>query len=102
MTQERKCLRLESGLQRLADWSDTAGQVEKNAAYKALFSIAEGAVFRAYQIVDDVKRPQEFFVLVRPGLVIKVCLRHCDAFGIVYIGSMDDAPDHDRDVDRVA
>lgn len=90
---ERALLRLDRGVPLLERWSAAVGQTERNAAYKALFAIADGSVFRAYTIVDDAARPREFSVVVRDGLIIKVCLRHPDAFGIVYIGSLDDAPD---------
>ena len=95
-------MRLHSGLDRLERWSRTAGQTEKNAVYKALFAVADGSVFWAYEVLDDTSRGHEFFVLVRKNLVVKICLHDRDTFGIVYIGSLHSAPDLDRGIDRVA
>jgi Family of unknown function (DUF6235) len=80
-------LRLTTGLQRLERWSLTASQLEKNAVYRALFSIIDGSVFRAYRIVDDAEQTREFFVVIRDDLIIKIRLSNFDAFGIVYIGA---------------
>lgn len=102
MAEERSCLRLGLGLTRLEEWAEQASQVEKNLAYKALFSVADGSVFRMYDILDDVNRAREFFVLVRENLVIKVCFHQSNAFGIVYIGSPSGAPGFDLGIDNAA
>lgn len=96
------CFRLSMGLARLEQWAAGAGQVDKNAAYKALFAISDGSFFRTYKVLDDVDRTGDFFVLVRQELVIKVRFYQFNEFGIVYIGSLDEAPDIDFGVDRSA
>lgn len=88
-------IRLTTGLRRLERWSATAGQIEKNAVYQALFSIIDGSVFRTYEILDDTERSREFFVVVREDIVIKVRMAGFDTFGILYIGSPAEAPDPD-------
>jgi uncharacterized protein DUF6235 len=83
----RARFRMDTGLEVLEDWTDTAKQSVKNAMYKALFAVADGSVFRTYKIVDDLQRPSEFFVLVRDDLVLKIRVNSFDSFGITYIGS---------------
>jgi hypothetical protein len=90
MAEERRSLRLSSGLRRLEQWSTTASQNEKNAVYKALFAIADGSAFSSYKIIHDFNRMGELAVQVRDDLFVKICFRHFDAFGIVHIGSLDD------------
>ncbi|MGQ0841203.1 DUF6235 family protein [Actinokineospora sp.] len=97
MSQGHSRLRLNLGFARLEEWADKAGQVEKNALYKALFAISDGSVFRSYKVLDDVQRTGEFFVLVRDNLVVKVCFRDVGAFGVLYIGTPAEAPDLDAD-----
>lgn len=88
---------MSSGFRRLEQWAANAGQSDKNAAYKALFAIADGSAFREYTITHDVHRLGELVVQVKDDLVIKICFRHFDAFGLVYIGSHAGA-----DVDQAA
>lgn len=88
---------MSSGFRRLEEWSTSAGQNEKNAAYKALFAIADGTAFRDYTITHDVARLGELVIQVRDNLMIKIRFRHFDAFGLVYIGSHAGA-----DVDQAA
>lgn len=104
MSKERKRFRLDQGMGRLEEWANTANQVDKNAIYKVLFSVADGSVFRTYKVLDDVHQSQEFFVLVRENLVVKICYHEHDAFGIIYIGPIDEAPDIDLglDIDKTA
>lgn len=85
-------LRLSRGSWRLDRWAATAGQIQKNAAYAALFAIVDGSVFRRYVTVDDVHRGRDFFVLVRDNLVIKVSAANFEAFGLLYIGPPETAP----------
>lgn len=82
----RPRFRMDTGLDVLEEWADSATQSEKNAVYKALFATSEGSVFRSYRTVDDMQRPNEFFVLVKDNLVIKLRVTCFDSFGIVYIG----------------
>jgi|GEM_PF-4034747 len=86
-----------AGFRRLEQWAATAGQADKNAAYRALFAIADGSAFRRYTITHDVAHLGELEVQVKSDLVIKICFRHFDAFGLVYIGSRTGA-----DVDQAA
>jgi hypothetical protein len=79
-------LRLDSGLALLDTWAATAGQTEKNAVYEVLLNVPDGSVFRTHAIIDDRDRPQEFFVVARDDLVVKICMPNFDSFGIVYIG----------------
>jgi hypothetical protein len=75
--------RLETGLELLDDWAATAGQVDRNAMYRALFAVADGSVAKSHKVFDD--RAHEFSVLVRKDLVLEVCLGS-DSFGIRYVG----------------
>jgi hypothetical protein len=89
--------RLDSGLDRLEEWSRAAGQVEKNAVYEALFAVLNGTAFRRYRILNDLERPHEFFVIVRDQLVVKVNFTSADTFGIVYIGAPTGPPGRNVD-----
>lgn len=92
-------MRLDAGLDWIERWSPTAGQAAQNALYKALFAIADGSVFSAYLTIADLDEAEEFFVLVRGDLVLKVRLGYPDAFGIVFIGPMREAPGRGLDID---
>ncbi|HEY0641603.1 MAG TPA: DUF6235 family protein [Pseudonocardiaceae bacterium] len=99
---DNKCLRLSVGLTRLEQWAANAGQVDKNAVYKALFAVSDGSVFRTHTIVEDLHSSHEFLVLVRDDLVLKIRVRHLDAFEIIYIGSLGQAPGLDLDINMEA
>lgn len=90
MARELERLRLEPGSGPLEQWAATAGQVDKNAVYMALFAVADGSVFRAYETHDD-EQPREFMVVVREDLVIKIHLRDQGLFGLSYIGPVENA-----------
>jgi hypothetical protein len=92
VTKGRRRFRLNMGMARLDEWAATAGQIDKNAVYKALFSVSDGTVFQNYKVLDDVHQPREFFVVVREHLVIKISFHESDAFGILYIGPINDTP----------
>jgi hypothetical protein len=92
MAEGHGSLRLRSGLGRLDRWSRAASQSDKNAAYRALFAVADGTAHGSYEIRDEPGRSQEFSVLVRGDLVITVCLHGRQSFDIVYIGSRRRAP----------
>ncbi|MGH3756266.1 DUF6235 family protein [Actinophytocola sp.] len=81
--------RMETGLDVLAEWAETARQSELNAIYKALFAMVDGSLFRTYRIVDDFQRPSELFVIVKDDLVLKIRVNSFDSFGIVKIGPRD-------------
>ena len=103
MTRGRRRFRLDMGMARLDDWADTANQIDRNAVYKALFSVADGTVFQAYKVLDDVHQAREFFVMVRDDLVVKICFHESDAFGILYIGPINDGPELEQiDIDKSA
>ncbi|MEO3977667.1 DUF6235 family protein [Streptomyces sp. CAU 1734] len=95
-------LRLESGWDLLEKWSDTAGQINKNAVHKALFAIADRTAFRTYETFDDATQPRDFFVLVKDNLVLKICVRDFHAFAIAYVGPIDGAPGIDLGTGRAA
>jgi hypothetical protein len=80
------------GAWRLDQWAVDAPQADRNAACEALFSIVDGSVFGRFSIVDDASRGREFFVIVRPHLVLKVSITHFNAFGLLYIGTPQGAP----------
>jgi hypothetical protein len=102
VTKGRRRFRLNMGMARLESWAATAGQIDKNAVYKALFAVSDGTVFQNYKVLDDVHQAREFFIMVRPVLVVKICFHETDAFGILYIGPIDDAPDLDLGLDKSA
>src|SRR5579859_6054451 len=88
--------RLASGLEILDRWSAQAGQAEKNIVHDVLFALAEKSVFADYDVVDDVTKTLEFFVLARGELTVKVRVHGLDSFGIVYVGPTCDAPGLDQ------
>lgn len=87
-----KGLRLSRGSWHLDRWADGAAQIHKNAAYAALFALVDGSAFSTYQVLDDVDRGREFFLVLREDLVIKVAVANFDTFGLLYIGPPDGAP----------
>lgn len=98
MTEESRGRRLDTGLQQLDEWTESANQVEKNALYESLFAVLNGTVFRRYRILNDLERPHEFFVVVRENLVVKIHFDHADTFGILYIGVPIGPPERNVDV----
>lgn len=78
--------RLETGLDVLDDWSESASQSQKNAVHKALFAMLDDTLFRTYRVVDDYQRPSELFVIVKDDLVMKIRINCFDSFGVVHIG----------------
>lgn len=89
--------RLDSGLDLLEEWSLTAGQIEQNALYDALFAVLNGTVFRRYRIVSDLERPNNFFVVVRDKLVVKIRFTSADTFAIMYVGAPTGPPGRNVD-----
>jgi hypothetical protein len=102
VTKGRRRFRLNMGMARLESWAATAGQIDKNAVYKALFAVSDGTVFQTYKVLDDVHQAREFFILVRQELVVKICFHETDAFGILYIGPINEAPDLEIDIEKSA
>jgi hypothetical protein len=86
-TLPRGTFRLETGLDVLAYWAETADQAQKNAVYKALFAMLDGSLLRTYRVIDDFKRPGELFIIVRDDLVLKIRIHCFDSFGIVDLGA---------------
>lgn len=78
--------RLETGLEVLEEWAETANQSKKNAIYKALFAMQDGSLFRTYRVVDDFQRSNEVYVIVKDNLMMKIRVNCVDSFGIVEIG----------------
>ena len=90
----RTRFRLETGLDVLDLWTETARQAHKNAVYKALFAMLDGSLFRTYRVVDDYQRPAELFVIVRDDLVMKIRINCFDSFGVVHIGPPNEVTRH--------
>lgn len=88
----RARFRMDTGIEVLGNWAEDARQSRKNAVYRALFAVADGTVFRTYRIVDDFKQANEFFIVLRDDLVVKVRVHDFDSFGVVYIGPGANAP----------
>ncbi|NBE53772.1 DUF6235 family protein [Streptomyces boluensis] len=88
----RPQFRLDSGWDVFEEWSQSAGQIEKNAVHKALFAIADRTAFTDYEILDVTAPTRDVFVLVRKDLVLKVHLRDLDTFAIAYVGPAAAAP----------
>lgn len=78
--------RMETGLEVLDEWAETATQSKKNAIYKALFAMQDGSLFRTYRVVDDFQHANELYVIVKDNLVMKIRVNCVDSFGIVEIG----------------
>lgn len=78
--------RMESGVDVLDAWAETASQSKKNALYRALFAMQDGSLFRTYRVIDDFQRPNEVFVIVKDDLVMKIRINCVDSFDIVAIG----------------
>lgn len=98
ITEESSGRRLDTGLQRLDAWAESASQVEKNALYEALFAVLNGTVFRRYRILNDLEHPNEFFAVVREKLVVKIHFPDAESFGITYIGEPISPPERNADV----
>jgi hypothetical protein len=79
-------LRLVAGLTVLDQWSEGALQCERNSLYKALFAVADGSVFVAYEIMVDNTKPYNFMIRVKEDLVAKIRMPRIDAFAILGIG----------------
>jgi Family of unknown function (DUF6235) len=85
--------RLETGIEVLEDWAETASQSKKNAVYRALFAMIDGSLFRTYRVVDDFQRSNELYVIVKDDLVMKIRVNCFDSFGVVGIGPCGSATD---------
>ena len=79
--------RLDAALDALDEWSETATEEDLDALYTALFAIADESVCGTYEVVDDPQRLNEFVVVVKPDLMLKIKVRSFDSFGILQIGS---------------
>ena len=89
-------LRLASGMELLERWSEHATQVEKNIVYQVLFAVVDRSVFTDYDIVDDITKPPEFFVIARCDLTVKIRVYDFGSCGVIYIGPTCAAPGLDR------
>lgn len=103
MTGPVKRLTLESGLDRLEQWSVEAGKTEQNLVYEALFSVVEGTVSWAYATVVD-PDGDGFSVHVRHDIVLRIRLTGDGGFAVVSVRAQDragsPAAGHDADPDR--
>jgi hypothetical protein len=88
--------KLTSGVEVLDKWSRDATQVEKNLVHQVLFSMVSGSLFAIYDVIDDVEKTMEFFVLAKFDLTVKLRVHGLDSFGIIYIGPTCSAPGLDR------
>ena len=88
----RSAFRLASGLELLEEWSRRATQVEKNVVDEVLFAIVGRSVFTDYDVVDDVRKTMEFFVLAKCDLTVKIRVHSLESFGIGYVGPTCEAP----------
>jgi hypothetical protein len=88
----RARFRMETGLEVLENWAEDACQDAKEAVYRALFAVADRSVFYTHRVVNDYQRANEFCVVLREELVLKVRVHDVDSFGIVYIGHSANAP----------
>lgn len=98
---ESRRFQLNDGVDQLDRWAERASQEHKSVLYRALFTVTDGSVFRNYGVLRDVANPWEHFVLVREDLVLKISFNDHDAFGILYIGPLEEAPGLDLAVDAV-
>jgi hypothetical protein len=89
-------LRVISGFDVLERWSERATQVEKNIVQRVLFAVVERSVFTSFDVVDDVTKTMEFFVLSRCELTVKIRIHDFDSCGIVYVGPTCGAPGLDQ------
>lgn len=85
-SQHTTTFRMETGLDVLEDWSETASPREKNAVYKALFAMQDGSLFRTYRVIDDFQHAGELFVIVTNDLVMKIRVNRVDSFSVTAIG----------------
>jgi hypothetical protein len=85
--------RLETGIDVLENWAETASQTKKNAIYRALFAMLDGTLFRTYRVIDDFQRLNEVFVIVKDDLAMKIRVNSVDSFDIVAIGPCGQAAD---------
>lgn len=88
----RTHFRMDTGTDVLAAWGETASQSHKTAVYRTLFSVLDGSLFRTHNLVDGFTVPSEFFVVLKPELVVKLRVNAFNSFGVVYIGPWEDAP----------
>jgi len=77
--------RMDSGLDVLDVWAESASQTKKNAIYEALFAMQDGSLFRTYRVIDDFQLLNEVFVIVKDDLVMKIRINSIDSFDIVAI-----------------
>lgn len=79
-------LRLTEGLPVLERWAASASQADKNAMYKALFSVGDGTAFLIYDVFPE-GRSKRFTFHVKENLRIKIGLQSKESFGILHIGA---------------
>ncbi|TCO54397.1 DUF6235 family protein [Actinocrispum wychmicini] len=83
---------LNTGLDVLDEWSETAPQAARNLVYRALFAVTDGTLFRSYLTMSHRERPEELAICLRDNLVVTISRTQPGFFDIAYIGSPDQAP----------
>ena len=88
---EPAALRMVSGFEILEEWFEHAAQSQRNTVSRILLSVAGKSVFSDFDVIDDIAKPGEFFVLTKADLLVKIRIHDPGSFGIVYIGPDDSA-----------
>jgi Mg2+ and Co2+ transporter CorA len=83
---------LNTGIDLLDQWSNTATQAARNTVYRALFAITDGSVFTTFHTVANPERPSELVICLRDDLVLTISHTEHGTFDIVYIGLPESAP----------
>lgn len=89
---EPMSFRLDTGIDVLETWTARSEEDDRSLVYQALFAMTDQSLFRTHRIVDDFQRLNEFFVLLREDLVLKLRVHCFDSFGVVYVGPSATAP----------
>lgn len=89
---EPAAFRMVSGFEILDEWFDQATQPDRNIVARILLSVAGKSVFSDFDVIDDITRPVEFFVLTKVDLTVKIRIHDLSSFGVVYIGPTTSAP----------
>ncbi|MFD8499441.1 MULTISPECIES: DUF6235 family protein [unclassified Amycolatopsis] len=79
-------LRLTEGLPVLERWAASASQADKNAMYKALFSVGDGTAFLIYDVFPE-GTAKRFIFQVKEDLRVKIGIHNKESFDILHIGA---------------
>jgi hypothetical protein len=89
---EPAAFRMVSGFEILEEWFEHATQSQRNIVSRILLSVAGKSVFSDFNVINDIPRSAEFFVLTKIDLTVKIRLHDLSSFGVVYIGPVGGAP----------